>query len=194
MNAVACFCLEFSHKVVFAHKYRVGEHINGQVLREMGVDIFNNLLHLWVVGGLVELFKFIGHEGAVQQNHKLYKKNFRVQLVGKALALVHLFNLLHVKEKVMLSALRHVHNAGAFPGPLKAVGKINLTIIPLFLLPVGKKVLGHIDNNAFVEFAGVGDRAVDFPGTDKENVSGLQGIVFALDNVLALTINEYNDF
>ena len=116
----------------------------------MGIDVFQHQLDLGVVGGLMELFQLICHKGTVQQYHKFNKKNFCVQLIGKALSLVHLFNFFHVKKQIMLGALWHVHYTGAFLGPQKAAGKVNFSLIPLLILPVGEKVLGNVDNNTFI--------------------------------------------
>lgn len=188
MDAEACVCLEFAHHVELAEVRCFCQGVNGQVLGEMAVDVGKDLLDFPVTGNAGKL-QLVVQDGPVQEDQKFHKEHFCVQFVAVALLMGNCFQLVHVKQQVMAFAGRRMHDAGGFPGRVKALCKVAFA-----LSAPSEKIRRDVDDNPFVGLAGHSNGAVYLPGADKEDIPWFQGVGSSFDDVGGFAPQEQDDF
>ena len=79
VQAVACVGLESLHEIVAAQEDLIRECCNREVVREVLVDVAQDLLDLGIVGDGVERFELVVLDAAVEQDQEFNKENLCVQ-------------------------------------------------------------------------------------------------------------------
>ena len=189
VDAVAGSVLEAAHEVVAAEVADGGQLVDGQVFRQVVVDVLDDRLNLIVIDDEVQRVNFPVDQGAVEQDHEFDEQHFDVKVVGEALLVGHLLEFFHMEKQILAFAGRKVHDAGVTRRRHEAGRKV----IAVTGVAV-EEFRRYIDDDAFVGNPRGRQGPMDLTGPDKDDVMGLERIGLPLNAIVGFAIEEKDDF